>query len=115
MYNRRMKCLSIRQPYADAILDGRKLAEFRTWSTSYTGPIAVHAALKIDRKSVLYDPQKTYKTGVVLGEVELYKIGVSLELTGLFHWYLRHPQPYKRSFLALGKCGLWEWSKPDLA
>ena len=32
-----MKALSIRQPWAELILQGRKTIELRTWKTSYRG------------------------------------------------------------------------------
>jgi len=43
-----MKALSIRQPWAWAILHGKPV-ENRTWPTSYTGPIFIHAGKKFDR------------------------------------------------------------------
>ncbi len=36
-------CLSIRQPWAWAILEGHKRVENRTWRTHYRGPLLVHA------------------------------------------------------------------------
>lgn len=39
-----MKLLSIRQPWVWAILHAGKRVENRTWSTSYRGPIAIHAS-----------------------------------------------------------------------
>ena len=41
-----MKAISIWQPYATAIAVGTKKIETRSWKTSYTGPIAIHAAKK---------------------------------------------------------------------
>lgn len=38
-----MRALSIRQPWAELILSGRKTIETRTWRTSHRGVIAVHA------------------------------------------------------------------------
>ena len=38
-------CISIAQPFASAIALGRKNIEIRTWWTSYTGLIALHAGL----------------------------------------------------------------------
>ena len=43
-----MKILSIRQPWAALIVHGFKETENRTWSTSYRGPVLIHAALKVD-------------------------------------------------------------------
>lgn len=39
-----MKSISIRQPWTWAILHAHKSIENRTWSTSYRGPILLHAA-----------------------------------------------------------------------
>ena len=38
-----MKALTICQPYAHLIVQGRKTCENRTWSTSYRGPLYIHA------------------------------------------------------------------------
>jgi len=42
-----MKALSIRQPWAWAILNGKDV-ENRTWPTHYTGPILIHASKTFD-------------------------------------------------------------------
>lgn len=39
-----MKAISLWQPWASAIALGAKTIETRSWSTSYRGPIAIHAA-----------------------------------------------------------------------
>lgn len=39
-----MKALSLWQPWASAVAVGSKVIETRSWSTSYRGPIAIHAA-----------------------------------------------------------------------
>jgi len=38
-----MKALTIRQPWASLIAAGVKTIETRSWSTSYRGPLAIHA------------------------------------------------------------------------
>jgi len=38
-----MKALSIRQPYAAAILAGIKRIEYRTWATAHRGLLLIHA------------------------------------------------------------------------
>jgi hypothetical protein len=42
-----MKTLSIQQPWAWAIIAGHKKVENRTWSTSYRGPLLIHAGQKL--------------------------------------------------------------------
>lgn len=39
-----MKALSIRQPWAWLIVNGHKDIENRSWSTSFRGPLLIHAA-----------------------------------------------------------------------
>jgi hypothetical protein len=43
-----VKALTIRQPWAELILRGRKPFELRTWRTKYRGPLVIHAAGTID-------------------------------------------------------------------
>lgn len=40
-----MRALSIRQPYAWAIIAGLKPVENRTWYSGYRGPLAIHAGV----------------------------------------------------------------------
>ncbi|MFZ1125997.1 MAG: ASCH domain-containing protein [Candidatus Baltobacteraceae bacterium] len=45
------RALSIRQPWAWAILYGGKRVENRTWYTSFRGRIFIHAGLTVDREA----------------------------------------------------------------
>jgi hypothetical protein len=42
-----MKAISVQQPWAWAIFNGKPV-ENRTWSTSYRGPLLIHAGKKFD-------------------------------------------------------------------
>lgn len=48
-----MKAITIHQPWASLIAIGAKRFETRSWRTHYRGPIAIHAAKKIDHEAVL--------------------------------------------------------------
>lgn len=63
-----MKALSIKQPWAEAILQGVKKVENRTWRPKYTlrGPVIVHAGGQFDR--VGYD-------WLVDGEIARERVG----------------------------------------
>jgi hypothetical protein len=68
-----MKIITIRQPWAHLIVNGRKNIENRSWRTSYRGPVLIHASLNIDREDCLkhgLDP-KTVQTGGVVGIAEI--------------------------------------------
>lgn len=49
-----MKAITIRQPWASLIASGDKLYETRSWPTNYRGPIAIHAAQKVDGDAFRY-------------------------------------------------------------
>ena len=46
--NPAVKALTIRQPWAELILRGRKPYELRSWKTNYRGPLVIHSAMKVD-------------------------------------------------------------------
>lgn len=51
-----MRALTVRQPWAWAIIHGGKLIENRTARVSYTGPIAIHAAASRSARGIA-DPR----------------------------------------------------------
>jgi hypothetical protein len=68
-----MKAISIRQPWAELILQGRKTIELRTWQTHYRGRIAIHASQTVREEAcVAYslDPARVVR-GALVGTVEL--------------------------------------------
>lgn len=40
----KMKALSLKQPYAELILEGRKKIELRNWRTTFRGEFLIHAS-----------------------------------------------------------------------
>ena len=71
-----MKCLSIKQPYAELIVTGKKTIELRTWNTNFRGNVLVHASKRIDNddcKRLKIDPSKLI-TGAVIGKANLYDV-----------------------------------------
>ena len=57
-HNRRMKAITIWQPYTEAIKQGLKTYETRSWATKYRGPIVIHASKKAMSKHELLLAQK---------------------------------------------------------
>ena len=45
-----MKCLSICQPFAELIIQNKKIIELRTWNTKIRGEFLVHAPIKIRKE-----------------------------------------------------------------
>ena len=68
-----MKCLSICQPFAELIVQGKKTIELRKWNTKFRGEFLVHAAKNIleeDCKRMKISP-KTVAIVAIFGKVNL--------------------------------------------
>ena len=68
-----MKALSVRQPWAELILLGRKHYELRSWRTSVRGRIWIHASQTIDVPFVELAglTRSELSTGVLIGSIEI--------------------------------------------
>ena len=87
-----MKCLSVSQPYADLIVQGKKTIELRTWNTKFRGEFLVHAPFKIKKdacKRLGVDETKL-RTGVIVGKAEIYDVKVYNSVSELKSDYKKH-------------------------
>jgi hypothetical protein len=53
------KCLSLKQPYSELIVSGRKTIELRKWNTKYRGRFLIHVfpeAPKTNKNSFILSP-----------------------------------------------------------
>ena len=69
-----VRVLSIRQPYADLILCGRKWCENRTWPTNHTGTMYIHASswdpdARREWRAAGHDPAEDLPTGGLTGAI----------------------------------------------
>lgn|SRR5574341_705906 len=71
-----MKCLSIKQPFAELIVIGKKTIELRTWNTKFRGEFLIHASQKLDKEICqLYDiDTDSLVRGAVIGKAVLYDV-----------------------------------------
>ena len=70
-----MKCLSVCQPFAELIVQGKKTIELRKWNTKFRGEFLVHAPQKIrlhDCQRLKIKPEMT--VGAIIGKVELIDV-----------------------------------------
>jgi hypothetical protein len=124
-----VKALSLTEPWASLVIDGRKRIETRSWPTHYTGPLAIHAAKKPDRDAIHRFGYFTDELhlGCVLGTVRLDRcfrfsskgselVGVSLEelsygdfTPGRYGFILSNPQRLVEPISVRGLFGLWNW------
>jgi hypothetical protein len=71
-----MKCLSLKQPYAELLVSCKKAIEVRTWNTNFRGQFLVHASKKINEeacKRLKLDKAKLV-TGAIVGKANLYGV-----------------------------------------
>lgn len=120
-----IKTLSVKQPWAYAIMYLGKDIENRTRKTNMRGLIAIHASKQIDYdayywlKSDGYElpPLEMLETGKVLGTVELTNCvtehASKWKEDGTFGYVLKNPQPFKVSFDAKGQLGFWSCEIPQ--
>lgn len=74
-----MKTLSIRHPWAELIISGKKTIEIRTWNTNYRGEFYVHASKAI--KNELLERFSFNKDQLAFGGI----IGI-VELIDVIHY-----------------------------
>jgi hypothetical protein len=121
------KALSIRQPWAGFILQGRKTIELRTWRTSYRGLLVIQAGYIIDEEACRlldFDPVDIVH-GALLGTVEIVDIVAlipdSYEALSanhlapedwpggvLYGWRLANPRRFSEPLPARGQPGLYD-------
>lgn len=133
-----MKVLSIKEPFATLISNGKKRIETRSWKTKYRGEIYIHASLaKIDKKT-----QNRLELMELLGDDELHYgkiickcnlvdcIYMSKEFVedikkdtqeyicghyeeGRYAWVLDNIELLNEPIDAKGKLGIWNYEKGD--
>lgn len=117
------RALTIRQPWAWAVIYAGKDVENRSWETSYRGTLIIHAGKGTDRDGIAFlrsrgisVPPEALAGGAVLGTVQLTGCVTGSPSpwaeAGEFHWTLVNPVPLAVPIPAKGKLGLW---KPDAA
>src|SRR3989344_7485139 len=69
-----MKALSIKQPFAELILQGRKKIELRKWNTKFRGKFFIHAPKISDKKAMQEFNFKELPCGFIVGKAELIDV-----------------------------------------
>ena len=69
-----MKALSIKQPFAELILQGRKKIELRKWNTKFRGEFYIHASKIPDDDAMKKFGFEDLPCGYLVGKVELVDV-----------------------------------------
>lgn len=127
-----MKALSIRAPWAWAILHAGKDVENRTWRTNFRGTVAIHASSAMSRpfyeeasaeirrtnRKANVPPYEELVRSAIVGVVDL----VGCEENSRSKWYdgdgygfvLKNPRPLIKPIPCGGRLNFWE-VPPDVA
>ncbi len=120
-----MKTLSIKQPWAELILQARKKIEIRKWNTKFRGEFLIHSSKIPDKESMKKFGFKNLPFGFIVGKAELidvkkYKnnkeflkdkdLHLAGEGWGNKGFILKNPQRIKK-IKAKGNLGFWEFDK----
>ena len=125
-----MKVLSIKEPFATLISNGKKRIETRSWKTKYRGELYIHASIaKIDKKThvsrTLFDYGQIickcnlvdciYMTKEFVEDIKKdtqeYICGRYEE--GRYAWVLDDIEILSEPIDAKGKLGIWNYEKGD--
>lgn len=109
----KIKALSLWQPWATWIAEGRKTIETRMWSTDYRGPLLICAARKLDTDQMDPDEAKGLPFGKALAVAQLVGCRPMTEADepaamcpcepGRFAWVLTDIQPIREPFAVRGR------------
>jgi len=69
-----MKALSLKQPFAELIVSGRKTIELRNWKTSFRGKFLIHASKIPDKISMEKFGFIELPLGKIVGEATLIDV-----------------------------------------
>jgi len=69
-----MKALSLKQPWAELILQGRKKIELRKWNTHFRGAFLIHASKKPDKNAMKNFGFKSLPCGCIVGKASIVSV-----------------------------------------
>jgi hypothetical protein len=104
-----MKVLTVRQPWAELIVSGRKDVENRTRRTNHRGLLAIHAGLGFDD----HEPpvRRVLDFGAIIGVVDVVDCTQGSRsrwaLPLQWHWLLANARRLSKPIPYRGALGLW--------
>lgn len=121
-----MKALSLKQPFAELILQGKKTIELRKWNTSFRGEFLIHSSKNPDSKSMKKFGFQNLPCGFILGKatlIDVKKYENSEEHIkdkdkhladsgwGNYGFVLKTPKRLKNPVPANGKLNFWNFTE----
>ncbi len=122
-----MKALSLKQPFAELVVSGKKTIELRKWNTKFRGAFLVHASQAVDQKGMKRFGFMQLPTGCIVGKATLTGVKhyatskefwtdkdkhlASLEW-GTYGFLLKHAERLSVT-VCKGKLGFWKFLKNE--
>ncbi|MBS3071339.1 ASCH domain-containing protein [Candidatus Pacearchaeota archaeon] len=118
-----MKVLSLKQPFAELVVSGKKKIELRKWNTKFRGEFLVHSSKISDKEAMKKFDFDNLPLGFIVGKAELvdvkkytneneHKKDKNFHLAnpsfGRFGFVLKNPKRVK-PIPAKGKLGFWDF------
>lgn len=69
-----MKVLSLKQPFAELVVSGRKIIELRKWRTNFRGEFFIHASKNADLRAMKKFGFENLPLGFVVGKAKLVDV-----------------------------------------
>lgn len=132
-----MDIITVKQPWANLIIDGIKPVENRTWKCpeKYIGKrIGIHSSAKpilfdflediltndqINALNGNIEPFRGMYLGHIIGSVEVVDCVQNHPSVwagqGMWHWVLANPIKFKRPIPAKGKLSFWKYTVEDIS
>jgi predicted transcriptional regulator len=119
-----MKALSLKQPWAELIVTGKKKIELRVWNTKFRGEFLIHASKVPDAEGMKKLGFNTLTTGAIIGKSKLVdvkkypnkkehkkdeKLHFASDGWGNYGFILENPVKFDKPISCKGKLGFWEF------
>jgi hypothetical protein len=123
-----MKALSVRQPYAELILQGKKTIELRKWNTNFRGEFLIHSSKISDMNAMTKMGFKELPCGFILGKVKLVDVKhykneeehlkdkdkhLASSFWGNHGFVLENPARFDKPISCKGNLGFWEFNEEN--
>ena len=69
-----MKVLSLKQPFAELVVEGKKKIELRNWNTKFRGEFLIHASKIPDKAAMKRFRLKDLPLGCIVGKATLVNV-----------------------------------------
>ncbi len=120
-----MKALSLKQPWAELVVSGKKTIELRKWKTNFRGEFLIHASRVPDSNAMKRFGFENLPLGMIVGKAELvdvkdYKIlkeefekdkdkHLATSDWGEYGFILKNPRRLEKPIQAKGSLNFWEF------